>query len=132
MHNTTKCYQKVFVNITCPNITYTETSLCRGNGSIYLLDNTLTESNYSILSNCSGGGMSQNKTSWTECYDDPELNINRCQFVMETNTSYCLNNTVTNITSCYFEYELNITRCNRNKTFMVWNNTISLLNPFAN
>ena len=51
---------------------------------------------------------------------------------METNTSYCQNDTATNITRCFFEYELNITRCNRNKTFMVWNNTISLLNPFAN
>jgi hypothetical protein len=52
--------------------------------------------------------------------------------MMETNVSYCLNNTVTNITSCYFKYELNYTRCNRNMSYMEWNNTISLLNGFNN
>ena len=74
-----------------------------------------------------------NKTSWTECYNDPDLNnINRCQFVMVTNTSWCANNTETNTTYCNFKYEKNITRCNRDKDYMVQNNTISLLGCFAN
>lgn len=108
------------MNISCPNITDTFTYECRGNASVYLLNNTLTASNYTNLSYCVGGGMTSNKTTWTECFIDPELNnITRCQFLMETNTSYCLNNTVTNITSCYFKYELNITRCNRDKNYMV-------------
>ena len=51
---------------------------------------------------------------------------------MITNVSYCVNNTATNETYCYFKYEKNITRCNRDKNYMVQNNTIAILNAFGN
>ena len=51
---------------------------------------------------------------------------------MITNVSWCVNDTSVNETYCYFRYEKNITRCDRDKGYMVQNNTISVLNAFAN
>ena len=132
MSNNTKCYHKLFVNITCPNITETFTEECRGGSKIILLNATMYNETYKNLSECPSGGDGMNKTTWTECWVDPEIgNATRCKFNMITNNSFCYNVTELNSTYCFFRYEKNITICNRDKSYLEVNNTIALLNGFT-
>lgn len=82
----TKCYQKIFINVTCPNITDTYNYECRNTTNYNITVFGANATNQSIAGNetwtalpiCPGYPR-MNKTSWTECFVDPELyNITRC------------------------------------------------------
>jgi hypothetical protein len=118
--NNTRCYQKIFLNITCPNKTDTYNYECKNTTNIALALFGANATNMSLAGNETWEALPlcppmprMNKTSWTECFKDPDLyNTLVCQFVMVTNWTECVNNTDINMTLCKWTYEKNITKCN--------------------